>query len=140
MGNSNDGKYFEDFIEKELKKIKEPGFRYRRLHDAHAARNFFVKQPADFFLAFNGVCCHLECKTTASKTWRLEKFSQLPEMQMWERAGVIGLVAVHFYIPDVLKFEFTSKLNPEVSSYLMKDLPSYNMDTLIPAIMEVLKW
>ena len=103
MSRSNDGKYLEDAVEEELKKIQTERFRYRRLPDARTARGMFPAQPADFFASYcddydrSSIGAHIECKSVKGKTRRLPKFAQHAEMLAWDKAGVLGYLVVHFH-------------------------------------------
>ena len=103
MSKSNDGKYLEDAVEEELKKITTERFRYRRLPDARTARGMFPAQPADFFASHydtydnSSLGVHIECKSIKGKTRRLPKFAQHAEMLAWDKAGVLGYLVVHFH-------------------------------------------
>lgn len=100
----NDGKYLEDELETQLKKITRTDFHWRRLHDAKAARTYMPAQPADFFIADKGKAFHVECKSVGKKTRRFPKFTQLPDMLRWQKAGVPGYVLIHFHELDEFYF------------------------------------
>lgn len=98
----NDGHYLENLLEREFKKNKKTAFHWRRLHDAKAAKGFFPAQPADFFICRDRGPYHVECKSQDGKTNRLKKFSQHADMIRWHKAGVGGVVVVHFHEVDRL--------------------------------------
>jgi len=124
MGNGVGGKYLEKAVQDYFNSIKRPTFRYRRLQDSTSARNLIHSNPADFFVCDNGNCFYLECKSVSSKTFRLPKPTQLPELLAWDKAGLPSWFLVHFHIQDVLTWVSTSGLDPTASSY---DLSSYKM-------------
>jgi penicillin-binding protein-related factor A (putative recombinase) len=124
MSNNNPGRYLEKQIEKELKKITDSTFRWRRLPDAHAARGALAAQPADFFIASDGMTIHLEAKSVGGKTFRLPRFSQESELRAWSRAGVLGYILVHFYEMNVFKAVDIRDLEPGKPSWVLKDFPS----------------
>lgn len=125
---TNDGKYLEEAVEKIFKEKMtqgDPSFRYRRLPDSKAARGLIQAQPADFFLSDFGFTVHLECKSCGSKTYRLPKFDQHAEMRAWSKAGVKGIVVIHFHIPNVFCFADVDELKIGKASFDFKTTPKY---------------
>ncbi len=117
----NDGRYLEQAVEDELKKITRVGFHWRRLYDTKAARNVLPAQPSDYFISNHGTTVHLEVKSQQGKTKRLKKFSQLADMQRWRRAGVEGYVLVHFYELDEIYLVNVSNLEFGKPSWVLSE-------------------
>lgn len=130
----NSGKYLENLADTHLKTVSFPGFKYRRLHDSYAARNYLIAQPADFFMSNQGLTKHLECKSQKGTTLRLKSFSQHPEMLEWAKAGVPGFVLVHFYeLPtDVFYVVDVTTLELGQPSWVIKEAPCF--DTIAKAV------
>lgn len=138
---SNDGKYLEEAVEKYLKTIKRTEFHWRRLYDAHSARNYMPAQPADFFISdsrgyrIGSNSCHLECKTSKHKKMRLTKFSQHSALNRWNLAGVPGYVLVHFYVPDKMFLVPSWELDIGKPSWVIG--PQYEIED-VSKILEVI--
>ena len=97
----NSGKYLEDIVQDELKKLVSGEFIFRRLYDAFSAQGTGLPaQPADFECAVKSHgAFYLECKSVGHKKGRLPKgsFSQLADMKAWSRCSVSGVLLVHCY-------------------------------------------
>ncbi len=118
----NDGKYLEDALQLELKKIKKTTFMWRRLHDASdlpGGNAKIPRQPSDFIIS-NGKSIHVELKSRKSKTCRLEKFDQFADMRRWALAGTPGFVIVHFYsVSEELYLVDVLDLDPSAKSWVL---------------------
>lgn len=140
----NDGRYLEDAVQEELKKISCSHFHFRRLYDTYTAKKGMPPQPADFFLSSQKGHCfraiHLECKTTKSNTLRFDTFSQLADMKRWAMAGVLGYVLVHFYTPDRLFMIDVDDLDETAASWKASVVGSEftNMEEVIGYLRRIL--
>jgi len=116
----NTGHYLEKAVEDELKKNTETSRHWRRLHDGKAALTYMPAQPSDFFLCINEEPSHFECKSQKGKTFRLKKFSQLPDMKRWSDSGVRGYVLVHFWeLGEELIVVDVDNLDPSKPSWVL---------------------
>lgn len=113
----NDGKYLEDAVYIEFSKELSLDFCFRRLYDTFTAGHGMPPQPADFDICYRGKSCHLECKTSASKTKALKSFSQYATMRRWAQAGKPGYVLLHLYEFDELFLFDVMDLNPTFKSW-----------------------
>lgn len=145
MSKSNDGKYLEDAVEEELKKIRGENFRYRRLPDARTARGMFPAQPADYFLSYSDPDFqfkrgfHLECKSVKGKTRRLPKFTQHAEMIAWSKAGVLGYVIVHFHETEEIFVVSVNDIPIGKPSWVLEDgVNSTQVATIKEALVDFL--
>ena len=133
---SNDGKYLESLVEKELNKNSNPSFFHRRLHDGRASKVKTPAQPADFFICGKEIGpIHLELKSRGHKNFRLEQFSQFALMRRWAQAGVKGLVLVHFYESEALILVDVAELPQSAKSWDLSEkgvrCHGSNLDKLI---------
>jgi len=125
MAKFNDGGYLEDEVKKELNKIVDVEFRYRRLPDSKAARGFIAAQPADFYFSLPSLAGHIECKSVSGTKPTLPMFDQWAEMRAWSKAGTEGYVLIHFHELDAFFLVDVMDLKTDVASWNLSKFTSY---------------
>lgn len=132
----NDGKYLENALQDELKKINIAAFEWRRLYDSFSAQGKALPpQPADFFMCYFGNSYHVECKTSKETNLRLKMFDQYGSMRRWGWVGVEGLVLVHFYTVDRLFLVPVKELESRPSWVMRPEWEISNIRDLITTII-----
>ncbi len=133
----NDGKYLEKAVEDYLKTIKISNFHWRRLPDARAARGSIPAQPSDFFVSIwdgrKAIPFHLECKSSNSRTRRIQKPSQYAQMIRWDKAGIEGIILVHFWELDKFALVNVADFDPDKPSIVVNAC----FDSVIEALGEL---